>query len=142
MKWDDQPASPGAARESVLRAHWHAVTAPQGPVYVNLDAEMQEAKLDAPLPPIDPSRYLNTATVAAPDTLVAAAARLLRGAQRPVILMGRVSRDVAGWDARVALAEMLDARVVTDLKIGAAFPTDHSLHVDAPGVFLRPGVMP
>ena len=141
VKWDDQPASPGAARESVLRAHWHAVTAPQGPVYVNLDAEMQEAKLAAPLPPIDPSRYLNTATVAAPDTLVAAAARLLRGAQRPVILMGRVSRDVAGWDARVALAEMLDARVVTDLKIGAAFPTDHSLHVDAPGVFLRPGVM-
>src|ERR671910_2477607 len=50
-KWDDQPASPAAARESVLRAAWIANTAPQGPVYVNLDAEMQESKLPEPLSP-------------------------------------------------------------------------------------------
>ena len=37
-KWDDQPASPAAARESILRAHWIANTAPMGPVYINLDA--------------------------------------------------------------------------------------------------------
>src|SRR5262247_516411 len=49
-KWDDQPASAGAARESVLRANWIANTAPQGPTYVNLDAEVQEGKLPAPLP--------------------------------------------------------------------------------------------
>ncbi len=44
-KWDDQPASPVAAREAVLRANWIANTAPRGPTYVNLDAEMQESKL-------------------------------------------------------------------------------------------------
>src|SRR6058998_2767270 len=37
-KWDDQPASPAAAREALVRAKWIAETAPQGPVYVNLDA--------------------------------------------------------------------------------------------------------
>ena len=42
-KWDDQPASPAAAREALLRARWIAETVPMGPVYVNLDAEMQEA---------------------------------------------------------------------------------------------------
>ena len=52
-KWDDQPASPGAAREALLRATWIANTAPCGPTYVNLDAEMQEEKLAEPLPPID-----------------------------------------------------------------------------------------
>src|SRR5262249_55461070 len=57
-KWDDQPASPGAARESLLRAFWLASTAPQAPVYVNLDAEMQEARLPAALPPIDAQRFL------------------------------------------------------------------------------------
>jgi thiamine pyrophosphate-dependent acetolactate synthase large subunit-like protein len=57
-KWDDQPASAGAARESVLRAAWLANNAPQGPVYVNLDAGMQEASLPAPLPPIDAQRFL------------------------------------------------------------------------------------
>ena len=44
-KWDDQPASPVAAREAVLRAGWIANTAPRGPTYVNLDAGMQEEKL-------------------------------------------------------------------------------------------------
>ena len=29
-KWDDQPASPGAAREAMLRAGWIAQTAPRG----------------------------------------------------------------------------------------------------------------
>ena len=43
-KWDDQPASPVAAREAMLRAGWIANTAPRGPIYVNLDAEMQEAQ--------------------------------------------------------------------------------------------------
>ncbi len=52
-KWDDQPASPAAAREAVLRANWIANTAPCGPTYVNLDVGMQEAKLDEPVPPID-----------------------------------------------------------------------------------------
>ena len=43
-KWDDQPASAGAAREALLRGTWIANTVPMGPVYINLDAEMQEAK--------------------------------------------------------------------------------------------------
>ncbi len=41
-KWDDQPASPGAAREAILRGTWIANTVPQGPVYINFDAELQE----------------------------------------------------------------------------------------------------
>src|SRR5215510_16250795 len=52
-KWDDQPASPAAAREAIMRACWMANSEPQGPVYINLDAELQEAPLEKPLPPID-----------------------------------------------------------------------------------------
>src|SRR5919197_893418 len=83
VKWDDQPASPAAAREALLRAAWLAQTQPCAPVYGMLD-----------------------------------------GAARPLILAGRVSRDAEAWRARVALAERLGARVLTDLKVGAAFPTD------------------
>src|SRR5437870_8212834 len=57
-KWDDQPASPASAREALIRATWIANTAPMGPVYINLDAEMQEAKLPEPLPPIDAARFM------------------------------------------------------------------------------------
>src|SRR5579884_1306317 len=132
-KWDDQPASPAAAREAILRAAWIANTAPRGPTYVNLDAEMQEAKLAEPVPPIDPARYMPAAMAAPAPELVARAADLLRRAKSPLILSGRVSRSEEAWGQRVALAEKLGARVLTDLKVACSFPTDHPLHVGAPG---------
>ena len=78
-KWDDQPASPAAAREAVLRAAWIANTAPCGPVYVNLDAGMQEAKLPEPLPPIETGRFIPQATSAAPPATSTVLLRLLTG---------------------------------------------------------------
>jgi thiamine pyrophosphate-dependent acetolactate synthase large subunit-like protein len=132
-KWDDQPASPTAAREAVLRANWIANTAPRGPTYVNLDAHMQESKLAEPVAAIDAKRFMPPVESAAPPELIKQAADLLRNAKYPVILAGRVSRNIDAWNGRIALAERLNARVVTDLKIGASFPTDHALHAGAPG---------
>ena len=137
-KWDDQPASPEAARESLLRANWIARTAPMGPVYVNLDAGMQEAPLTDPPPPIDPARFMPRLASAAPDALLAQAATLLRQARRPVLMIGRVGRSEQGWEARVALAESLQAHVVSDLKVGSVFPTDHPLHPAPPAGNLVP----
>jgi thiamine pyrophosphate-dependent acetolactate synthase large subunit-like protein len=131
-KWDDQPASPGAAREALLRGTWIANTAPQGPVYINLDAEMQEAKLAEQLPPIDAARYMPPVVTAAPADLIHEAAAMLKSAKQVVMLAGRASRSEDAWNARIALAEALNASVVTDLKIGASFPTDHPLHAGAP----------
>jgi thiamine pyrophosphate-dependent acetolactate synthase large subunit-like protein len=136
VKWDDQPASPAAAREALIRAANIANAMPQGPVYVNLDAEMQEAKLYEPLPPLDVARYRPRISSAPDPDMVKEAAERLRQAKRPIILAGRASRCLDAWNARVALAETLNARVLTDLKIGASFPTDHPLHLGAPGMLL------
>jgi thiamine pyrophosphate-dependent acetolactate synthase large subunit-like protein len=132
-KWDDQPASPIAAREAILRGTWIANTAPCGPVYINLDAGMQEEKLAEPVSPIDTQRYLPPVASAPDAAAIKQAAKLLQDAKQPVILAGRVSRDLDAWNARIKLAERLNAKVVTDLKIGASFPTDHHLHAGAPG---------
>ena len=131
-KWDDQPASPGAAREAILRGTWIANTVPQGPVYINFDAEVQEAKVSEPLPPIDVARYMPQISTAAPAEQVKQAAAMLKGARQVLILAGRSSRDPEVWKARVALAEALNARVLSDLKIGASFPTDHPLYFGSP----------
>jgi thiamine pyrophosphate-dependent acetolactate synthase large subunit-like protein len=136
VKWDDQPASPEAAREALIRATNIANAMPQGPVYVNLDAEMQEAKLPEPLPPIDVARYRPRVATAPDAEMVKEAAERLRQAKRPVILAGRASRRLEPWNARVALAEALNARVLTDMKIGASFPGDHPLHAGAPSMIL------
>ena len=41
-KWDDQPASIASVPESVMRGYRIASAAPQGPVYIGLDAGLQE----------------------------------------------------------------------------------------------------
>ncbi|HTO47089.1 MAG TPA: thiamine pyrophosphate-binding protein [Burkholderiales bacterium] len=137
-KWDDQPASAVAAQEALLRAALLANTAPYGPVYVCLDAGLQESRLDA-LPPLpDVARFTPPPPARPAEELVRRAAQLLDAAKRPVILAGRVGRSESGWRARVALAERLGARVLTSLKTAAAFPTDHPLHAAAPSTFLNP----
>ena len=139
-KWDDQPASPGAAREAILRGTWIANTVPQGPVYINFDAEVQEAKVSEPLPPIDVARYMPQISTAAPAEQVKQAAAMLKNAKQVLILAGRTSRDPDVWKARVALAEALNARVLSDLKIGASFPTDHPLYFGSPRAVTPEGV--
>jgi thiamine pyrophosphate-dependent acetolactate synthase large subunit-like protein len=134
-KWDNQPASVPAAYEALLRAVQMADTAPRGPTYVNLDAALQEAKI-GPLPPLpEVARFGAPAPVFPNEQSVKEAAALLSAARNPVILMGRVSRSEADWKKRVALAEKLQAKVLTDIKAAAAFPTDHPLHAAPPTTF-------
>ena len=140
VKWDAQPASPAAAQEAILRAWRTADTAPKGPVYVCLDASLQEMQLPAALPVPDVQRYRPPRSPLPATEDVQLAAQWLAQAKQPVILAGRVSRAQAGWQARVALAEKLGARVITDLKVGAAFPTRHPLHTGPAGFFLTPPV--
>jgi thiamine pyrophosphate-dependent acetolactate synthase large subunit-like protein len=138
IKWDAQPASIPAAYEALLRAKQIAETAPHGPVYVCFDATLQETRLDAMPALPDVARYRAPVTGYPAPHLINEAARLLSAAKSPVLLMGRVSRSIEGWRDRIVLAESLQAQVLTDGKVGAAFPTDHPLHAAPPGHFLAP----
>jgi thiamine pyrophosphate-dependent acetolactate synthase large subunit-like protein len=138
VKFDDQPSSVPALIEGMLRAAQIATTQPYGPVYVNLDVSLQEGRLETPPTLPDPARHRAPPTPLPPPEAIEAAAALLRAARRPAILMGRVSRSPEAWARRVALAERLGAKVFTDLKAGAAFPTDHPLSAAPPAQLLSP----
>lgn len=141
VKWDDQPASLTAAVESLLRAHLLATTAPHGPTYICLDAEIQEAALtDVPRAP-RVARFAAPAPAVPARDLVERAALMLQTAERPLILAGRVSRSETDWAARVRLAERLGALVLTDLKIPVGFPTTHPLHGPPSGFFPGPDAL-
>ena len=116
-----------AAYEALLRAVQIADGA-RGPTYVNLDAAL-ESKI-AVLPLAGRFPISGAAPVAPSAENIEKAAQLLSSAKSPAILVGRVSRSEADWKARVALAEKLQARVFTDIKTPAAFPTDHPLHAE------------
>lgn len=136
VKWDDQPSSLEASLDSMMRASRITVTAPMAPTYVCFDVSVQEQRLDA-LPALpSPEKHALPRLPGPSEADVSDLLAFLEAARSPVFLMGRVSRDQGAWDRRVALAERFCARVVTDIKTAAAFPTRHSLHVGQPGYFL------
>jgi thiamine pyrophosphate-dependent acetolactate synthase large subunit-like protein len=136
IKWDDLPGSVDAALESLVRGMRLATTPPQAPVYVCLDAALQEQALAnaTPLPTL--SRLPSPASaVPSPDSVRQAVA-MLKDATRPLILIGRVSSDMGAFQRRVALAERLGAIVLTDIKTAASFPTQHALHPFPPTLYV------
>lgn len=127
VKWDDQPASVGAAVESILRAYRLMRAEPTGPVYVCLDAPLQEDPLQAGVTlPADLQRWTAQAPVQADSAGLRQAADWLAGARRPLILADRVGRSPEGVQALRGLAEQLGAPVV-DLGARFNFPNTHSL---------------
>jgi len=132
IKWDDQPGSVEAMPESFLRAWQIAATPPRGPVYVCLDATLQERALDSEPTFPDLARFRPPAPPVADSAAIDAAVRLLAGAERPLILYGRGERTPEAWQCRVALAERLGAAMLSDLKAGSMVPSDHRLHAGAP----------
>jgi thiamine pyrophosphate-dependent acetolactate synthase large subunit-like protein len=131
-KWDDEPGSVAAAVDSITRAHQIATTAPFGPTYVVLDVEMQEEKLEKPIPMPQLARFAAPQLPEPAPADVDRAAAILKNAKHPLMIVGRISRDKQAFENRIALAEAIGARVLTDFKTGVGFPTDHPAHVGRP----------
>ncbi|WP_338676908.1 thiamine pyrophosphate-binding protein [Streptomyces sp. SCSIO 30461] len=110
---------------SAVAAAWEsALSAPHGPVWVEIPQDVLLAETDLPVV---------TAMDATPHELVprpeltAVAAHLLHAAERPAIIAGGgVVRSDASGKLR-ALAERLDAPVVTTFGGKGAFPWEHPL---------------
>src|SRR6266850_327058 len=126
IKWDDQPASLQHFAESTVRAYKMAITPPMEPVLITADGMLQEH-------PIEDEKRLQIPrlAVATPPQGEAGAlreaAKLLAGAQNPLIIADRAARTQEGVKRMVALAEALNAPVV-DLGARMNFPTTHYLN--------------
>ena len=126
-KWEHQPSSIEAFPEAILRG-WHvAVTEPAGPVYICLDAGLQEARIERPIALPDLAHYSPPAPAAADPEAVRDAARWLAAAQFPVIMLGQTAQTQDAWDRLRELAELLGAAVVTENRGMASFPSTHAL---------------
>jgi acetolactate synthase-1/2/3 large subunit len=112
VKLDDQPASVAAIPEAFLRAWRLARTEPQGPVYLCLDADLQEQALEGPIPMPDVGRFQPATPPHADPRAIEDAARRLAEARYPVIVVESLGRrpGVAGPLCR--LAELLAAPLV------------------------------
>ena len=125
-KWDDTPVSLQHFAQSFVRAYKIAMTPPYGPVMMSLDAALQvEPMKDHGDKPYIP-RYVPTAPPQGDSGAVKEAAKLLAGAQNPVIVADRCARTANGVKLLVELAEALQARVI-DQGGRMNFPRTHYL---------------
>jgi thiamine pyrophosphate-dependent acetolactate synthase large subunit-like protein len=139
VKWDDQPMSVRATQEALVRAWRITLALPQAPVFLALDAGLQEEPLAKPAPPLELERFSAPVPGSVPEDRVREVAALFAKAQRSLLLIGRVSGDPAAFDRRVALAERVGALVLTDIKTGATFPTQHPLQPYPPRLYATGG---
>ncbi|HUL92354.1 MAG TPA: thiamine pyrophosphate-dependent enzyme [Burkholderiales bacterium] len=125
-KWDDTPVSLQHFAQSFVRAYKIAMTPPYGPVMISLDAGLQQEPVkDHGEKPAIP-RYVPTAPPQGDSGAVKEAARLLAGAQNPLIVADRAARTPNGVKLLVQLAELLQARVI-DQGGRMNFPRTHYL---------------
>ena len=127
-KWDDAPISLRQFAESAVHAYKIAITPPMGPVVVVADAVLQEE----PVSEEDRRRLrvpkLSMTTPPAGDSAaVAEIAKILVGAETPLIVTGRSARTPKGLQLLVELAELLQAPVI-DRRQRMNFPTRHPLY--------------
>src|SRR5215813_4440578 len=112
VKLDDQPASVAAIPEALLRCWRLARTEPQGPVYLCLDAGLQEEPLASAVPVPDIARFQPAAPPhASPRDLDDAAQRLVE-ARFPLIVAESLGRRPAATPALCRLAELLAAPMI------------------------------
>jgi len=126
-KWDDQPTTLQHFAESAVRAYKIAMTPPMGPVLLSLDAELQEN----PIQEAETLRIPKVAKVMPPQGdsgAIAEAAKLLAGAENPVIVCDRLARTPAGLARLVELAETLQCAVI-DNAGRMNFPARHPLNM-------------
>lgn len=128
VKWDDQPADAGSIPRALTRALTLTQAAPGGPVYVCLDAGLQEEELSTPLT----WEGMNAHPVPSPPAPTAedaaAMASLLRHAERPLIVSDFAGDDPTAFALLVELAEMTCVPVL-DGGARLNFPASHPLNV-------------
>jgi acetolactate synthase-1/2/3 large subunit len=125
-KWDDTPVGLQHYAQSFVRAYKIAMTPPYGPVAISLDAGLQQEPIKNNGEKLYIPRYVASSPPQGDTGAVKEAARLLAGAERPVIVVDRAARTENGIRLLVQLAELLQAPVV-DMGGRMNFPKTHYL---------------
>ena len=123
-KWDHEPRSVADVPATMARAYRVAMSEPRGPVYVALDAGLQEDRLSEPVPLPDFSRLGVPSRIGPDPAALRQLAERLCAAQRPVIVPGYAGRDPAAFGLLTELAELIVAGVA-DTGIRLNFPNRH-----------------
>ncbi len=136
-KWSTYVTQANRLVPALRHAFYRLRTGKGGPVLVEtaLDALFGELDGEFSYTPVTGSRFApdNAAVVAAVDALLAA--------ERPVLHVGQGALFAEATQELVALAEALDAPVITTMPGKSAFPENHPLSVGASAITKPPHLL-
>jgi acetolactate synthase-1/2/3 large subunit len=136
-KWSAYVSEPRRLAPALRHAFYRLRTGKGGPVMVETatDALFGELQGDLDYRPVQGSRF-------APDAgAVAAAVDALARAERPVLHVGQGVLFAEATAELIALAEALDAPVITTMPGKSAFPENHPLSVGASAITKPPHLL-
>jgi benzoylformate decarboxylase len=119
--------------EDLNRALRLALTEPRGPVWLGLSQDLMDAGCAVPV--IDPGRYRPRGRTAADPDRVRAAAGLLAGAARPVLVAGAEVARHGAWEQLAELSRRLGAPVVNEDRRTYERPGFSSSHPNYAGLY-------
>jgi acetolactate synthase I/II/III large subunit len=126
VKWDYELREPAQIEAVIDRALTIAMSEPRGPVYLSLPREVLAERW--PGGPFAASPGQKPSSDPHPDpAAIEAAARILREAERPLIVAGR--GDTAAFEALALFVERTAIPVAHFWPARLALPTTHPLHV-------------
>lgn len=129
-KWSTYVSEPRRLAPALRHAFYRLRTGKGGPVMVETGMDALFGELDGELhyKPVSGSRYAPD-----PDAVEAAVAALAE-AERPVLHVGQGVLFANATDELIALAELLDAPVITTMPGKSAFPESHPLSVGSSAI--------
>lgn len=125
VKWSASVRTRETLADTLHRACRLAVESPPGPTYVDAPIEIMMEQIET----IVPAKPEVEASLTADAGTLGEIARLLAGAERPVVLTEFFGRDPSAVPALVEIAEKLALPVLEVPAVAAMnFPTDNALH--------------
>lgn len=140
-KWQAEVSMPEQVPHLLRAAVLHALTGTPGPVYIGLPNDLTGAPIDKTLVP-DPVRKHSALQFPLfrpepPADSVDRAMRLLRKAQRPMVLVGNGVHASTAYEPLLRLVETLNIPVVTSASGKGVIPEDHALSAGVAGRYSR-----
>jgi acetolactate synthase I/II/III large subunit len=139
-KFSAQVTDSGRLPDLLAQAFAASVAGQPGPTHLEVfghsGEDVEDGEVDRAVPDVLPF-VVPAYRTRAPAQAIAAAAALLAGASRPVIVAGGGVRASGASAELQALAEKLNIPVATSLNAKDQLPGDHPLSVGVPGVYAR-----
>lgn len=126
VKWDDEATTVEGVLDGIVRANKIAQTGPQGPVYVSVDAGLQEEKLEREidLPELSAVYYQPAQPSGANPEALKKAVDILLKAKNPIVTANRIGFNPKATKPLVALVEALGCMYIDDRGF-VCFPSKH-----------------